>query len=405
MVTDLIIIGAGIFGAAIAYYYKKDNPDKEVLVLERNGLCSGNTGLAAALISRARPYRSMIPLSLETYKVIPQLEKLTGEKLPVHYNGAIHLAVSPESVFQLEDMIRILYEFGIESEYINREIAEKRVSWLDASKSQICVLIPHEAFTDPYLLCMSFINSAKTLGVKFHKNTEVKGIIRHGDRVIGVRTVNDTIYSGVTVLAAGVWSVNLAYDIGINLPMAPVRSQYWITESAQAYTDTSPAVIIPEAGFYTRPIGKSLLVGIREPKSFYEDPRFLPDNIKNYTFSSNDGWDYLIDNYQRVSEFFPWFGYASIKNYIAGFSAYTPDNNLVLGTVPSVEGMLVAAGCSGAGISVSGGTGLAISRLAAGRTSPFDLTSFRADRFGKINPYSREHLSQCAAARSGKTSG
>jgi len=46
--TNLLIIGGGIFGAAIAYYYKRDNPEKEVVVYERNELCSGNTSLAAA---------------------------------------------------------------------------------------------------------------------------------------------------------------------------------------------------------------------------------------------------------------------------------------------------------------------------------------------------------------------
>lgn len=36
--TDLVIIGGGIFGCAIAYYYSKNNPDKQVVLLERNEL-------------------------------------------------------------------------------------------------------------------------------------------------------------------------------------------------------------------------------------------------------------------------------------------------------------------------------------------------------------------------------
>ena len=82
--TSLLIVGGGIFGAAIAYYFRRDNPDKEVVVYERNELCSGNTSLAAALLSRVRMNSKVIPLSLETYRVIPELEKITGDRLPVH---------------------------------------------------------------------------------------------------------------------------------------------------------------------------------------------------------------------------------------------------------------------------------------------------------------------------------
>lgn len=49
--SNLIIIGGGIFGAAVAYYFKRDNPDKEVIVFERNELCSGNTSFAATLLT------------------------------------------------------------------------------------------------------------------------------------------------------------------------------------------------------------------------------------------------------------------------------------------------------------------------------------------------------------------
>jgi glycine/D-amino acid oxidase-like deaminating enzyme len=44
--TDILIIGGGIFGSAIAYYCKKENPDKKVVLLEKNEVRSGNTSLA-----------------------------------------------------------------------------------------------------------------------------------------------------------------------------------------------------------------------------------------------------------------------------------------------------------------------------------------------------------------------
>ncbi len=73
--TDVVVIGGGIFGCAIAYYYTKNNPGKKIIVLERNELCNSATSRAAALMTIVRSKKSYIPLSLETYKAVAEMEK------------------------------------------------------------------------------------------------------------------------------------------------------------------------------------------------------------------------------------------------------------------------------------------------------------------------------------------
>jgi 4-methylaminobutanoate oxidase (formaldehyde-forming) len=68
-------------------------------------------------------------------------------------------------------------------------------------------------------------------------------------------------------------------------------------------------------------------------------------------------------------------------------------------------GILLACGCAGAGISVAGGVGLGISKLAGRQPNPFDFSPHRIDRFGAVDPYTSEHQQRCAAARSNKISG
>ncbi|MFA5972585.1 MAG: FAD-binding oxidoreductase [Lentimicrobiaceae bacterium] len=404
--TDLLVVGGGIFGSAIAYYYKRDNPGKEVVVYERNELCSGNTSLAAALMSRVRAYGHVIPLSLETYRVIPELNKITGDTLPIQYNGAIHLAVKPENVAGLEEMLITAASFGIGYEYITPSQATQKVPWLTASMAEKIAFIPGEAITDPYLLGTAFAKAATALGVKFVRHTEVLEILKEARAVTGIRTKHGIHLAETTVLAAGVWSTQLAYEIGIAIPMAAVRSQYWITEtSAKLFPSNSPTVLIPEANFYSRPQGNSLLFGIREANSMYADPRTLPGDIHNYTFSKDKGWHDLEENFGKLLPFFPGFTDIGIKNYVAGFSGYTPDNQFILGEVPGTEGLLLATGCVGVGISVAGGIGLGIASLAGKHENLFDFSHYKYDRFGIIDPYSKYHLEKCATARSKKTSG
>jgi sarcosine oxidase subunit beta len=404
--ADLLIIGGGILGAATAYYYKRDNPDKEVVVYEQNELCSGSTSVAAALLSRVRPYAHIIPLSLETYRVIPELEKITGDPLPVKYNGALHIASTGENVILLGEMMNISSSFNIEWEYITATRAEKMVPWLNASKAEKIVFVPGEAYTDPYLLASAFVNASKKLGVRYFKRTKVLEILKSDNVVTGIKSRSGFHNSEKTVLAAGVWSSLIAGKLGISLPMAPVRSQYWIAEiSDSLFTSFSPTVIIPEANFYSRPQGNALLFGIREPESVYANPRDLPDNLDRYVFSPDNGWNDLISSFGKILPFFPHYGNTGIRNYVAGFSAYTPDSQFIAGFASEIEGLLLATGCNGAGISVAGGMGLGVSRLAAGKSNPFDFSRYNADRFGKIDEFSDEHLSRCAAARSRKASG
>jgi sarcosine oxidase subunit beta len=404
--ADLIVVGGGIFGSSIAYYFKRDNPDKEVVVYEQNELCSGSTGVAAALMSRVRPYGHVIPLSLETYRVIPELEKITCDPLPVHYNGAIHIAVNATNVARLEEMMKTASSYGIEWKKITSQQAERIAPWLKAPVNGRIILVPGEAITDPYLLGMAFVNASKALGVKFIRKTKVIEILKENKVITGIRSLEGIHNSDKTVLSAGVWSVNLAARIGISLPMAPVRSQYWITEQSDSlFPPYSPTVIIPEANFYARPMGKALLFGIREPNSAYADPRVLPDNLNGYLFSPDNGWNDLVESHEKLAGFFPMIEITGIKNYVAGFSGYTPDNMFIAGQVPGLDGLLIATGCVGAGISVAGGIGLGIARLAAGRPNPFDFSLYTPDRFGIFDPFSNEHLSRCAAARSNKISG
>ena len=404
--AHVIIVGGGIFGCAIAYYFKRDNPDKKVLVFERNELCSANTSLAAALMSRVRSYEQAIPLSIETYKVIEELDKLNEDKLPVHRNGAIHLAVSGLAAKALDDMLLTASKHGIDWQYILAESAALKVPWLNASLASKIAFIPDEATTDPYLLGKAFATAARKLGVEFFRNTEVERIVKQNNTVIGISTGAVLYEANVTILAAGVWSTMLAYNAGIMLPMAAVRSQYWISApNIKLFPSGSPTVIIPEANFYARAFSDSLLFGIRESESVYAFPDRLPAADENYLYSKDNGMDDLEKGLEKLLPFFPAITDTGIKNYVAGFSAYTPDNQFILGEVPDIGGILVATGCVGAGISVAGGVGLGISRLAAGKPNPFNFNSYRYNRFGNFDPIDPEYLKLCARARSNKTSG
>lgn len=403
--TDMVIVGGGIFGCAIAYYYAWNNPEKKVVLLERNELNNAATSRAAALMTMVRSKKSYIPLTIETFKVAKQMERELNENLDFKHVGMMHVAASEAKVKDLENLMQIAEEYNQDAYYISKEEAVKKAPWLNVDEALKIGFVPNEAYCDPYMLGTFFARCARKYGAEIKQGVEASELLKEGNKVIGVRTSEGDITATTVVDAAGVWAPILAKEVNAGLPMAPVRSQYWITEKADIFPVDSPMVLLPDAQAYARPEGGSLLFGIRESKSLVASPTKVPRDISDFIFSEDEGMNDLIENGERLARFFPAFYGMGIKYYIAGFSGYTPDSQLVLGEVPGVDGFLVASGCCGAGISVAGGVGLGIAEMAVGRLSPFDFSGFSVQRFGEIDSFSADWLNRCASARSNKVSG
>src|SRR3546814_12821595 len=74
------------------------------------------------------------------------------------------------------------------------------------------------------------------------------------------------------------------------------------------------------------------------------------------------------------------------SHHIVGLSMYTPDGKLLLGPVPAIEDLLVAGGCCGSGIAMSGGIGFVLAEKTAGGTPTIDRGTFDPNGCGPVHP-------------------
>jgi sarcosine oxidase subunit beta len=403
--SDVIIIGGGVLGCATAYYLAGLNRG-HVVLLERRTVAGANSPRAAGLLSLARPKAAPFPLVLETYAAIADLEDELSQSLGLQQVGSLHVAASPAARAGLVELVQIAHGSGVATEWISPTDAMRLVRWLVLNGDEAVAFFPADAFVDPYLLTQAYAHCARARGVVIREGVAVTGIQVRGDRVAGVETSEGFFTGQVVIDAAGAWAGVLAWQLGVGLPMAPVRSQYWITAPHPLFAGRHPIALLPDARAYARPELGSLLFGLREAQGMHADPWELPEDISDLRLDSEScGWDSLMEGIPSLARFFPAIEQIGIAHHIAGLSTYTPDGMFVLGEVPGLEGLLVATGCSGAGIAASGGIGLALAQLAVGQTSFFDLTPHRADRFGPVDPTDPAFRQRCAEARSMKRSG
>jgi 4-methylaminobutanoate oxidase (formaldehyde-forming) len=404
---NILIIGGGIFGAAIAYALGRRGLGHRVLILERGQPAGGATSRAAALVTMVRDDPAQIALAQETFRAMDCLEGEYGESVGRHNVGALHVA--PDHLGEaLKARAENAAHFGISSRWLDKNEALRRAPWLAADAFDLAVFYPDECYVDPYLLSSAYQRTAIGLGAKLRLDANVVHITHADGQVTGVDLSDGThLPANIVINAAGAWANLLSTELGLPLPMAPVRSQYWISEPAAIFPRDGAIVLMPEIRAYARPEVGALLFGVRETRPAVADPRQLPADLGGFVFDPDDpdGWNNLAEGAETLARYFPAIESIGIAHYLTGPSNYTPDSQLILGASRQIAGLLIATGCNGSGITFSGGVGRLLAEWIAGEAGYLEPTIFAPDRAGTFDPYSPEFLQSCAAARAQKTSG
>ncbi len=400
---DHVIIGGGILGASVAYHLSAKGAGS-ILLIERNEFASAASSRAAGLILQVSTKPSKTVLAKLTCQTIAVLENKLGDTVGFHRVGSLRIAASPEREAELDTMVQDALTHDIPFEWISETAAAGMVPWLMPAEITKAVFFPTDGYADPYLLSMAYLRAAQAQGATIRPRTAVVDILSAANRITGVMTSSGPIVSGSVIDAAGAWAALISERVGYPLPMAPVRSHYWIAEPQAAYGGDHPVTVLPDVSSYSRPEVGGLVIGVQESCSATFDARDLPDDPS--AFSPTQGeehWDLLANASEDLARFFPGIMEAQFSSYVCGLSSYTPDGEIILGRVPGMDGFLAVAGACGHGITLSAGMGDAASDLALGRSPAFDISAFKPDRFGLVDPFGEPFRDQCAAARAAKS--
>lgn len=403
---DIVIIGGGILGCAIARYLSR-SPGLSVTVVERHGLGEQTTSHAAALLTRIRPYRELTGMVMETFRAIDELGDSAGEPLPLRRVGSLQVAAQAAGKQQIEQTAQRAAEAGVVAEMISPGDAQQRAPWLELTDDTAALWLPDDGYIDPYSLCQAYAAEARRNGVRFRLQQTVRDLLQQGGRVTGVRLASgETIHAGLVIDAAGPWSTALARQLGVNLGMAPVRSHYWISAPHPRIAVDGPMTILPDSGTYARPEVGGLLFGLRDSQTVVTHPGQLPDSLHDFCFDTDPtGENALEAGYEPLQLQVPVLEELQLAHYVSNVSSYTPDGFYLLGAMPGVDGFVAATGCSGAGIGMSGGIGRFIAELVTGQAPFVAPQRFRLDRFGAIDSYHPDFIRRCAEARARKRTG
>lgn len=403
--AGVVIVGGGIVGCSVAYHLGRLGIT-DILVLERNELSAQATARAAGLVLHASLDRNMIRMVSRTREAMGELAADFGEDAGFRQVGSVSAVLSQ---IRLGDMLAVealLAEEGLDVEFLDARQAQALCPWLNLADAARITLVGADGYVDGARLGMSYARAARQLGARIRRGVAVTGFACDGTGIVGVATRDGAIRSGKVVCAAGAWSVELLHGLGWGMPATPVRSHYWITAPDGTGAPGRPNVLLRDLRTYFRSEVGGMVLGFQEPRSPTYDPFGLPETMEAaMRHDEAADADLLVEHAALLRPLIPAIDAWRFSHHIVGLSMYTPDGKMLLGPVPGADNLVVAGGCCGSGIAMSGGIGLAVAEMIVGRNPTVDCGIFDPGRFGDVDPAAAGFRERCAAARSGKSHG
>lgn len=359
--AEIVIIGGGIIGCTLAYDLARRGA--QVTLLERQALAQEASWASAGIISAPSPayaYRQeMEEIAFRRYPaLIQEIEALSGVSTGWHPTGKTVVGSDVDAA-ALRHMLEWEQSFGLDVEWLDGAALRAREP---AVSDRYTCAVQTRAVASVLLgrVCLALTRAAEHYGAAIVEHMPVLGIETQGGRATGVRTIDGTRPAGVVVVAAGAWSRMLGESLDFTIPTVPVRGQM----IAIADPPIRIRTVIAGGGIYIVPRADgTVAVGATEEHEagFAKDVtpaglRWLAEHVDALVPSLNDG--------RLVASW-------------AGLRPSSADGKPLIGKIPHLENVWVAAGHFRSGAMLAPGTSeLLTSSILAGepdaRLAAFD---------------------------------
>ncbi len=371
---DVIMVGGGVMGCAIAHYLLKTDPGLRVAIVEMDptyeksstALSDGNTRVQFNI-------RENIQMSIYGLEVMENFAEVmaVGEQKPeiaFRQQGNLFL-VDENCLAEAREGLELQQSLGCQVEWLSLEEIGLRYPLIDPANCVGGTFGPLDGILDPYAVLMAYKDKAMSMGAQF-VNAEVVELLSNNRCVTGVRLSSGTkLLAGTVVNSAGAWARKLARTAGIDLPVSPVMRQVFVVETEYHCDDLLPAFFSPSGLYWIHEGHNHFMVG----KSLSEDPTGF-----EFTWSRRRFTDIL---WPELLEFVPSFDRLKVLRGWAGlYAVNTLDGNAILGEWPDLRGYFLANGFSGHGFQQCHAVGRYIAELILDKAPSLDLSIFSPQR-------------------------
>ncbi|MET9892896.1 FAD-binding oxidoreductase [Streptomyces sp. NPDC006465] len=371
---DVVVVGAGMVGAACALYAARAGLD--VAVVDRGPVSGGTTGAGEGnlLVSDKEPGPEL-DLALLSGRLWADLAQEHAEAIEYEAKGGVVVASTPEGLAALETFAAGQRTAGVLAESVAADQLQDLEPYLAPGLAG-GVRYPQDTQVMPALAAAHLLRAS---GTRLLTGRTVTEVLRARDgSVTGVRTDRGDLYAPAVVNAAGTWGAAVASLAGVTLPVLPRRGFVLVTEPLprrvrhKVYAAAYVADVASDsAALQTSPVVEGTAAG----------PILIGASRERVGFDRSFSLPVVRELAAGATRLFPFLSEVRALRTYPGFRPYLPDHLPAIGPDPRAPGLFHACGHEGAGIGLSTGTGQLIAQVLAGKTPELDLEPFRPDRF------------------------
>jgi sarcosine oxidase subunit beta len=294
-------------------------------------------------------------MALESLGRWPDLDRELEAPTGYRRGGGLRIALDESGWAEASASVGEQRADGVPVELVDAAAAHRLAPGL-SPECRGGVHCPIDGQAEAVATVQAWASAARRVGARIDEGVGAAALVVEGSRVVGVvRSDGARQPCDAALVAAGAWSVPLLGKIGVRLPLRGRGLQMLLTDAA-------PASLTPVVGCFGRPLSlKQLADGAYLIGGGW--PARVPDEAVNH-------WEVLDDSIRGSLEVartvYPPLAARTVARSWAGIEAFAPDDLPVLGPVPGVEGLLVAAGFSGHGFALVPTVGDVLARLALG---------------------------------------
>ncbi len=370
---DVIVVGAGIAGAAIAERLSDGLFERVLLVEKEATWCTGTSARSAGGIRLQFDSEAKIEAALHASRHFESFHEKYGIDPGFKKHGYLIVASAPESCERLREAVSLQNSLGLGSRFLEPGEITDIVPALETDDLLGATFSLSDGYLDPHALVQGYVRSFLDRGGLLKTSCPVRDFVVDRGRVSGVKTANETLRANTVIVAAGPFAGPLVARLGVDLPLRPCRRQIFYTGPVNGIGDHWPLVLDPDNSFYFRPETGGVIM------SLAEEEEMNPPASGNDIPLSRSRLDELA---ARATKRCPILSSAEVRGGWAGLRTLTPDQFPLLGPIPSLEGVFVAAGFSGHGVTLSPFAASVLSADLTDSEGPLgDLSAFRPERF------------------------
>ena len=370
---DIIIVGGGGHGLGTAYYLAKEHGLKNIAVIEKGWLGSGNTGRNTTIIRSNYLWDESAHLYDHSLKLWENLSTELNYNVMFSQRGVLNLAHNEHDIKEIKRRVSANQLNGIDSHWEDPEEIKKLVPIMNINNCRYPVLgasfQPRGGVARHDAVAWGYAMRADELGVDVIQNCEVKKIRTKNGKVHGVETTKGIIRAKrVGVVASGHTSV-LAETAGVRLPLQSKPLQALVSEPIKPVINT--VVMSNAVHAYVSQSDKGELV--------------IGAGTDGYnSFTQRGGYNIIEDTIRSIVELYPIFGKMKMLRQWGGIVDICPDASPIISKC-EVEGLYFNCGWGTGGFKATPGSANLFAHTIAkdkahSINAPFSLERFVSGR-------------------------